>query len=46
MDRRVLADLALQEPEAFGALVEKAKDALAEGAEGAEGASAKGAEAA
>ena len=30
MDRRVLADLALQEPEAFGALAEKAKAALAE----------------
>ncbi|MDE0270986.1 MAG: 50S ribosomal protein L20 [Gammaproteobacteria bacterium] len=30
MDRRVLADLALQEPDAFSALVEKAKGALAE----------------
>ena len=30
MDRRVLADLALQEPEAFGALAEKAKAALAQ----------------
>ncbi len=29
MDRRVLADLALQEPDAFGALAEKAKVALA-----------------
>lgn len=35
MDRRVLADLALQEPDAFGALAEKAKAALAEGAESA-----------
>ena len=43
MDRRVLADLALQEPEAFGALVEKAKAALAEDAKGA---STKDAEAA
>lgn len=51
MDRRVLADLALQEPEAFGALAEKAKAALAEDAKGAstknaEGASTKNAEAA
>ena len=30
MDRRVLADLALQEPDAFSALAEKAKAALAE----------------
>ena len=43
MDRRVLADLALQEPEAFGALAEKAKAALAEDAKGA---STKNAEAA
>ena len=43
MDRRVLADLALQEPEAFGALVEKAKAASAEDAKGA---SAEDAEAA
>ena len=43
MDRRVLADLALQEPEAFGALAEKAKGALAEDAKGA---SAEDAEAA
>ena len=43
MDRRVLADLALQEPEAFGALAEKAKAALAEDAKGA---SAEDAEAA
>ena len=43
MDRRVLADLALQEPEAFGALAEKAKGALAEDAKGA---STKNAEAA
>lgn len=35
MDRRVLADLALQEPDAFSALVEKAKDALLEGTKGA-----------
>lgn len=35
MDRRVLADLALQEPEAFGALAEKAKGALAEDAKAA-----------
>lgn len=35
MDRRVLADLALQEPEAFGALAEKAKAALAESAQAA-----------
>ena len=35
MDRRVLADLALQEPEAFGALAEKAKAALAEDAKAA-----------
>ncbi|MCY4343567.1 MAG: 50S ribosomal protein L20 [Gammaproteobacteria bacterium] len=35
MDRRVLADLALQEPDAFGALAQKAKGALEEGAKGA-----------
>ncbi len=35
MDRRVLADLALQEPNAFGALAQKAKDALEEGAKSA-----------
>lgn len=35
MDRRVLADLALQEPDAFGALAEKAKAALAESAQAA-----------
>ena len=29
VDRKVMADLATQEPEAFGALVEKAKGALA-----------------
>ena len=34
MDRRVLADLAVQEPDAFGALAEKAKNALAEDAKG------------
>jgi len=38
MDRRVLADLALQEPDAFSALVEKAKDALLEGTKGAKAA--------
>lgn len=43
MDRRVLADLALQEPEAFGALAEKAKAALAEDAEGASAEDAKAA---
>ena len=51
MDRRVLAVLALQVPEALGALAEKAKAALAEDAKGAstknaEGASTKNAEAA
>ena len=35
MDRRVLADLALQEPDAFGALAETAKAALAESAQAA-----------
>ena len=35
MDRRVLADLALQEPEAFGALAEKAKATLANSAQAA-----------
>ncbi len=35
MDRRVLADLALQEPDAFSALVDKAKAALPEDATGA-----------
>ena len=35
MDRRVLADLALQEPDAFSALVDKAKAALPEDAKGA-----------
>ena len=35
MDRRVLADLALQEPDAFGALAQKAKGVLEEGAKGA-----------
>lgn len=35
MDRRVLADLALQEPEAFAALADKAKVALANIAEAA-----------
>ena len=29
MDRKVMSDLAIREPEAFGALVEKAKAALA-----------------
>ena len=29
VDRKVLADLAVNEPEAFGAVVEKAKDAMA-----------------
>ena len=29
VDRKVMADLAVKEPEAFGALVEKAKAALA-----------------
>ncbi len=29
MDRKVMSDLAIKEPEAFGALVEKAKAALA-----------------
>ena len=29
VDRKVMADLAVREPEAFGALVEKAKGALA-----------------
>ena len=29
VDRKVLADLAIHEPEAFGAIVEKAKAALA-----------------
>lgn len=38
MDRRVLADLALQEPDAFSALVEKAKDALLEGTKDAKAA--------
>ena len=35
MDRRVLADLALQEPDAFSALVDKARAALPEDAKGA-----------
>lgn len=43
MDRRVLADLALQEPDAFSALVEKAKGALAEGTKGAVAEDAKAA---
>jgi len=43
MDRRVLADLALQEPDAFGALAEKAKDALGQGVKGAVAENAKAA---
>jgi len=43
MDRRVLADLALQEPDAFGALAEKAKGALGQGAKGAVAENAKAA---
>ena len=43
MDRRVLADLALQEPDAFGALAEKAKSALAEDGKGDVASAAKAA---
>ncbi len=43
MDRRVLADLALQEPDAFGALAEKAKGALEEGGRSAASENAKAA---
>lgn len=32
LDRKVLADIAAREPEAFGAIVEQAKAALADGA--------------
>jgi large subunit ribosomal protein L20 len=39
VDRKVLADLAVSEPEAFAALVQVANDALAEAGSSAEAAS-------
>ena len=41
LDRKVLADLAVSDPAAFGAIAEQAKAALAAGSDGAEAAAAR-----